>query len=29
VTGALWVAGLLYGLTGLVILFNRPVQTAS
>jgi predicted MFS family arabinose efflux permease len=29
VTGALWVAGVLYGLTGLVILFNRPAPTAS
>jgi len=26
VTGALWVAGLLYGLTALVILLNRPVN---
>lgn len=29
VAGALWVAGFLYGLTGLIILFNRPVQTMS
>jgi hypothetical protein len=26
VTGALWVAGVLYGLTGLVVLFNRPAR---